>query len=264
MLNDFGPAAVKQAEAMEKWPDTLEPTETAFQLAMNTELPIFAWWEKNAERFRQFGGGMTLMGQPGSISAIALAIEAYDWKSLGKATVVDMGGSVGPLAIALADNFPNLTLIVQDLPATIEEAKKTPLPDAVKDRVSFEVHDFFTPQTVRDADAYIMRFVLHDWPDSKVTEILDNLVPHVKTGSRVIINDTTITPPGSTSRYYEQWARALDMQVLVGANARERTLEDWKVLLEGSSGALKLDTVGEKHDVLHQASLIDVYSVRSL
>ena len=36
-------------------------------------------------------------------------------------------------------------------------------------------HDFFSPQPVKNAKAYYLRTVLHDWPDKQVREILKNI-----------------------------------------------------------------------------------------
>lgn len=49
----------------------------------------------------------------------------YQWGSLPDgATVVDVGGGVGTVSLQLAEIFPKLQYVVQDLPAVVEEGKK--------------------------------------------------------------------------------------------------------------------------------------------
>ena len=36
-------------------------------------------------------------------------------------------------------------------------------------------HDFFAPQPIKDADIFMFRAVLHDWPDNDVKKILSQL-----------------------------------------------------------------------------------------
>lgn len=37
------------------------------------------------------------------------------------------------------------------------------------------VHDFFTPQPVKDAAVFLMRYIMHDWPDDRAAIILKHL-----------------------------------------------------------------------------------------
>lgn len=59
-----------------------------------------------------------------STVANIVIFEVYDWKSLPKnSVIVDVGGGVGASTLALAQEFPELNYVVQDLPGTIQEAK---------------------------------------------------------------------------------------------------------------------------------------------
>lgn len=51
-------------------------------------------------------------------------LAGFDWGSLPKdATIVDVGGGVGAVSLALARAFPDLRLVVQDRAKTIEQAR---------------------------------------------------------------------------------------------------------------------------------------------
>jgi hypothetical protein len=38
-----------------------------------------------------------------------------------------------------------------------------------------EGHDFFTPQSVKNADVFLLRYIIHNWPDAKAVTILQHL-----------------------------------------------------------------------------------------
>jgi hypothetical protein len=64
-----------------------------------------------------------------------LLLDNYPWADIG--TLVDVGGSHGSIAISVAENFPNVKCIVQDLPDTVAEGAAL-LPSELKDRVTFQ------------------------------------------------------------------------------------------------------------------------------
>ncbi|EGN94261.1 hypothetical protein SERLA73DRAFT_15737, partial [Serpula lacrymans var. lacrymans S7.3] len=56
-------------------------------------------------------------------------------------------------------------------------------------RVVFQEHDFFAPQPIKDADVFLLRAVLHDWPDRYAKRILRRLREAAELGTRLIIAD---------------------------------------------------------------------------
>ncbi len=160
-------------------------------------------------------------------------------------TTFKVGGSTGSSAIALAEAFPHLTFIVQDLPANAESGRKAAaagtLPDGIASRLSFQGHDFTQPQPVQGADVYLLRMILHDWPDEKSAEILRNIVAAMDTKkSRLLIMDTVLPHPGSVPVSVERIVRARDMTMIQAFNSKERGMEDWGYLLGLADSRLKL------------------------
>jgi ubiquinone/menaquinone biosynthesis C-methylase UbiE len=50
---------------------------------------------------------------------------AFEWERLPKGSkVVDVGGGIGNVLFPVAEHFPDLKLIIQDLPAVVENGKK--------------------------------------------------------------------------------------------------------------------------------------------
>jgi ubiquinone/menaquinone biosynthesis C-methylase UbiE len=129
------------------------------------------------------------------------AVNGFDWESLGRAKVVDVGGSRGHLAVALAQRFPQLTFVVQDMEKVVEEGRSTLAPE-LHGRIKFMAHDFFKPQEV-SADAYLLRTILHNWSDKYCVAILRALVPALKPGAKILINEICLPKPGSMPAHLE-------------------------------------------------------------
>lgn len=96
--------------------------------------------------------------------------------------------------------------IVQDMPAVVQWSRSH-LAVHLQGRVEVMEHDFWTEQPVRDADVYYFRWIFHDWSDKWAVKILRQLIPALKTGARVLINDICLPPQGALSLYQERWLR---------------------------------------------------------
>lgn len=123
----------------------------------------------------------------------------YPWGELGEATVVDVGGGVGKpfslllyfpapflhprvsqvrlsnqwisssqtggLDIQLSHLYPNLNFIIQDRGPVLQQAEHSVWPlenpaALAAGRVKFMQHDFFSPNPVRGAAVYWLRYIL--------------------------------------------------------------------------------------------------------
>lgn len=98
---------------------------------------------------------------------------------------------------------------MQDLPQVISEsqAKLAQSHPELKGRVSYMVHDMFDEQPVKGADAYYFRKVTHDWPKAECVKILQNLLPAMKPGARVLVSDYVLPPPGESTKIQDKLLR---------------------------------------------------------
>lgn len=153
-LEERFPASHQMVQALEKHADSQEPTLSAWGLANHAEAPLFAELAmRHPNRMQRFAGAMTAMANQIPSSTFC---DNYDWKALGNATVVDVGGGKGPVSMAIAKQFPALKFIVQDLKQPIEEGRAN-LPADLAGRVEYQEHDFFTEQPVKGAELYFFR-----------------------------------------------------------------------------------------------------------
>ncbi|KNG91390.1 putative O-methyltransferase [Aspergillus nomiae NRRL 13137] len=237
------PAAFAMVEAHERWPGSVEGNQTAYNIAVDTELPFFNHLAEHPDRKRQFAGFMRSMSRSQGTDAEKLA-QGWDWAALGHASVVDVGGSTGHTSVALARKFPDLTFVVEDLPEVVAEGPEylSSLDDArdLKPRVSYRAHSFFDPQPVQDADVYMLRMILHNWSFDDCVRILSRLVQTLKPGARIIIVDIVLPGPGVIPASKERLLRAQDLIMQQVFNGMERQLEDWMGIFRKVDERLKV------------------------
>jgi hypothetical protein len=205
LVEELAPAGTKVIEAEAQWPHSAEPNETGFNVAFNTTDSFYREIAKTDERARRFGAAMRFMTS-GTFYDIAHLIRGYDWSALDVpgAVVVDVGGGQGGVSQALAGATAHLRFVVQDLEGTVLEGERI-LPRHLQGRVTFQAHDFFTPQPVKHADVYFFRYILHNWADKYAVQILRNLIPAMKAGSRVIIYEFLLPDVSQPEWTKKQW-----------------------------------------------------------
>ncbi|KAK8061611.1 S-adenosyl-L-methionine-dependent methyltransferase [Apiospora phragmitis] len=104
-MEELFPASTKFVKSLEKYHASGEPTETAFNLAVNTSRSIYLELEEVPERARRFGALMHWMSQDGRLSNEHL-LRSFDGAKFGgngarpPAVMVVVGGGHGAVFIA--------------------------------------------------------------------------------------------------------------------------------------------------------------------
>ncbi|KAF8988604.1 O-methyltransferase, partial [Cyathus striatus] len=173
-----------------------EVTAAPFNYAFHEQEPIWAWLETPNQAYRQRRFDTAMRGVAAMQPADAI-LDAFDWKSLpSSSVVVDVGGGVGASTMPLAETYPNLKFIIQDRPNVIDEGKKLwdlKHPDAVKSgRVELKAHDFFTEQPVKNASVFLLKQIMHDWPNSYAAKILRELRKVAQNDTKLLLIDSII------------------------------------------------------------------------
>ncbi|KAI0975394.1 S-adenosyl-L-methionine-dependent methyltransferase [Xylaria arbuscula] len=192
-----------------------------FTLSNNNNKSIFSIFADEPERGDRFGRYFS-----GFDFAVDRLLEEYPWAE--KTTVVNVGGSHSSVAISITERFPNIKCVVQDLPNTISK-RASLLPAYLHDRVSFMAYDFFKPQPIV-ADVYYSRSIFHNWADKYCIKILQNLIPAMRPGARVIIHERI--PPGLEKLNNLDALRAINLDVGMQQllNAQQREMHEWAEL----------------------------------
>ncbi|KAM5343387.1 hypothetical protein ACJ41O_011924 [Fusarium nematophilum] len=258
MCDISAPTAAGMVEAHKRWPDDIDKTHTAYNVAFDTDVTFFQHLKQLPERQKHFAGYMRNVASSRG-THLKHMVNGFDWAGLGKAVVVDVGGSTGHSSVALANCFPQLDFIVQDLASVVPGGEQyvASLADAsLAERIKFQPHNFFEPQPITGADVYLLRMILHDWPFEDSVQILKNLVPALKGGSRILIMDTVLPVPGSIPAAKERLLRVRDLTMMQVFNSLERGIEDWKAIFAKADSRLEVKSVS--HPPGSNLSLIEL------
>jgi hypothetical protein len=233
---ELWPASCKTVPAMIHWPGSQEPAETGFALANEN---IESFWDairKNPHRAQRFVDGIRFL-QTHPAFTVDYLVDSLQWDETCPETMVDIGGSEGSISVALLRRYPNLTCHVQDLPVVVNNVVP---PAELQGRIHFSAHDFFTPQTIHGADVYFLRSILHDWSDKYAVQIIRNLIPALKAGAKVIVNEVCLPEPNRLANYHEQLLRGYDLSMQQNFNSKERDAEQWESLFRAASPRFRL------------------------
>ncbi|KAJ0354665.1 hypothetical protein COL154_011699 [Colletotrichum chrysophilum] len=225
----FGTAA-RTVDALEKFKDQ-EPSHTAMAILKGKEQSGYDAMKEDPQFAKRFAKAMMSFANRSESAPRVSLVYPELWASLGKGTVVYMGGSRGADAIHLASKYPDLNLIVQDLPPMMAGAEAA-VPAELKGRIRFMPYDFFTPQT-QAADAYMIKQCFHNWPDHYCVRIIRNQIPLMKP-------DSLVPEPGTMSLMAERMVRAFDMLMLTQGHGREREGAEWIELFKQADPRFKI------------------------
>ncbi|KAK5166472.1 uncharacterized protein LTR77_008015 [Saxophila tyrrhenica] len=221
------------ADALQKWPGAEDMDQVALLLAeKRTSTTFWNILAERPERAERFAKTMSAFSVDEDIGA------DYPFEQLGAGTLVESGGSTGGVAFKIAERHKDLKIIVQDLDEIVKTAK-----EREGCNVSFMTHDFFKEQPVKGADAYMMRWVLHDWSDTHAARILQALVPVLKAGTKILIVDAVVPPFGAVPETSQRHLLKFDISMFALFNAGERTLDQWKALFARADERFQLQRV---------------------
>ena len=149
-------------------------------------------------------------------AAISPAVAAaYEWKKFP--VIADIGGGIGSQLVAILDTNPSCHGILFDQPGVVADA----IPHDRMERVG---GDFFK-NVPANADAYMLRWIIHDWPDQEAAAILGTVRKAMKPDSRLVLIEEIVPETAEAS-----WAKWLDLHMLAVAGGRERTATEYKEL----------------------------------
>lgn len=133
-------------------------------------------------------------------------------------------------------HFPSLSFVVQDLfaPPSLGPDNR------ITANVRFQQHNFFEPQPITNAQAYLIKHSLHNHSDEDCRRILRSLVPALeKAGpsTPLLINEGVLPAPDCPMpRDQELTLRRGDMCMMVTLSAKERTEKHfWQLLKDADS-----------------------------
>lgn len=201
-------------------------------------MEFFEYLEANPDFAEVFNDHMTARSR----RETQLVLEVHDEDDFSAVSrICDVGGGHGHLACRLLETYPHLEGMVLELPSVIAEEDRLWAPKlGVEDRCDYIVGDMF--EAVPEADAYFLKFILHDWEDDDCVQILSNVREAATTDARLFVIESIV--PGPDAPHF---AKRLDMTMMVHIGGRERTEAEYARLLE--RGGWSLETIRDLPEV---------------
>ncbi len=176
---------------------------------------FWGYFADHPEEFSIFNNAMVGKAS-GQVSAI---VAAYDFSGLN--VIGDIGGGHGHLLRRILDSQPSAKGILFDQPYVIKEAAAI-----ASDRLFLQAGDFFK-DSLPICDAYVVMEVIHDWNDQDSIAILKAIRRAAPSHAKLLLMEQIIPDnPGP------DWAKTLDIHMLTLLGGRQRTVEEYKALLQ--------------------------------
>jgi DNA-binding transcriptional ArsR family regulator len=211
---------IGRPEHREHWSGLTDAVRTGEASAPKIRgMAVFDYMTENPEFAAIFNDAMTGL----SGFAIDPIVAAYDFAPFP--TIVDVGGGHGRLLAAIVKATAGARGVLYDQPQVVEGAAEVLRRNGVADRVRVEGGSFMDA-VPEGGDAYVLKNVIHDWPDADAVEILRNVRKAARKGATVLLVEFVI--PDHNREFIGKW---VDMEMLVQAGARERSAAEYRNIL---------------------------------
>jgi hypothetical protein len=206
---------------------TVRTGESAFEHVHGA--PAFPWLREHPDKERMFSASMA------SISAMENTAVARSYAFGKLERIVDVGGAHGHLLATILRSYVRLQGVLFDQPQVIKEAAAAGFVTShdISDRCQTTSGDFFE-SVPAGADAYVMKYIMHDWEDRDCVRILTNCREAMSATGRVLVVDHVVAPG---NRF--DWGKLLDINMMVMLGSRERTKDEFRLLLARAGLRLK-------------------------
>ena len=190
--------------------------QNSFRMVHGTD--IWEWRAEHADGSAIFDEAMRSM----TIGANASILDAYDFGQFG--TIVDVAGGNGTLIAALLAAHPASRGILLDQEHVVSGAEPILRAAGVLDRCEIVAGSFFE-SVPEGADAYVLKWIIHDWEDEESVAILRTCRAAMGTDAVVLLIERDLGQPNE-----DPVAKLADLNMLVMPGGRERTLDEYAAL----------------------------------
>ena len=180
---------------------------------------IWKYFNQNPEDAAVFNNSMSSVTAHTNEAIISL----YDFSQFG--TIVDVGGGHGGLITSILQKNPQVKGILYDAAEVIEGARPKIEAAGLADRVETVAGDFFK-SVPAGGDAYVMKWIIHDWDDEKSNTILKNCRSQMPANGKLILVDSVV--PETNEPHFSKF---IDLNMLVMTGGKERTEKEFAQLL---------------------------------
>lgn len=200
--------------------------------------PGFTHLDRNPEAAAIFNQAMVQLTRLAALEVV----KAYDF---GGKKVMDVGGGYGELLAQVLIAYPTARGVLFDMAHAISKARDAFAERGLAARCEFVAGDFFE-SVPAGADVYLLKSVIHDWPDDRAITILQACRRAMQPTAKLLLVERMMPERLEASAQSESLARS-DLHMLVALGAQERAPAEFEVLLRaaGLTTARVLDTGGD-------------------
>jgi hypothetical protein len=169
----------------------------------------------------------------GSIRATLDAMKVYNFGQF--TALLDLGGGYGGVLSVLLETFPKMTGAVCDLAYLAQSASEFLAHAGVSERGRFLGGNFFEA-VPRGYDAYIMKYILHDWDDAHALRILNNCRAAASGATKIVLLEQLV--PGQLGTGFTDQAVIRADLTMLGVGGKERTAAEYGELFASTGWRL--------------------------
>lgn len=184
---------------------------------------VWQYFQQNPEDAAIFNNSMSNM----TAATNEAITSVYDFS--GFETLVDVGGGHGGLITEILKSNPKLKGVLFDAEEVIQGARPKLEAAGLADRCKTVGGDFFK-SVPAGGDAYIMKWIIHDWNDEKAITILRNCRNQMSQNDKLIVVDCVVPETDEPD-----FSKFIDLNMLVMTGGKERTAKEFDQLL-GAAG----------------------------
>ena len=205
------------------WGNLMQSVKTG-EIAFDNHFGVDIWkyFQQHPEDAAVFNDSMSGMTAVVNEKITSL----YDFSRFSK--IVDVGGGHGGLITSILKANPQAFGVLFDAEEVIAGARPKIEAAGLADRCATIAGDFFQAVPA-GGDAYIMKWIIHDWDDERAIRILKNCRNQMQANGRVIIVDCVV-PEGDEPDF----SKFFDLNMLVMTGGKERTAKEFDQLLESA------------------------------
>ena len=209
--------------------------------------PGFTHLDRNPEAAAIFNQAMVQLTRLAALEVV----RTYDF---GGKKIMDVGGGYGELLAQVLIAYPTARGVLFDMAHAISKARDAFTERGLAARCEFVAGDFFE-SVPGGADVYLLKSVIHDWPDDRAITILRACRRAMQPDARLLLVERMMPQRLEASAQSESVARS-DLHMLVALGARERAADEFEVLLRASGlASLRVLDTGGDYQIIEAGGL---------
>lgn len=202
----------------------------------------FSFLQKHPELFARFSQGVSVFAR------VEESIVMHEYPFEGFNNIIDVGGGQGSLLSKILLSNKKSHGVLFDSTQMLGDGSLF-TQNNLTDRCTFVEGSFFDDNVPENGDLYILKRILHDWPDDKCLTLLKNIHQAMPTHAKLLVVDFIVSNDPQDAIVNE-----LDLIMFCLLNRKERTIAEFSDLFERSG--FKISSVSKTDAMVSLIELV--------